>query len=487
MLKKIKKNREKIFLSFIFLLGLFLRIYKLDEIPGELWGDVNEHIIYTKQILKGNFYWNFFGGDGPVFDYLTALFFLIFGKNFLAIKLTTVFIGLLILYFSYLILKKIEKEKFVIYFTLFLMSTSFWLISFSRQAKPYILVLLFIEIFIYLLLNKKYFLSGLILGLGLFTQSSFWGMSIFSFLHWKIFFGFFPFFVLLFSHQIYPEILSSSTSYLGEKIGHKLSLLQKIHNFFENVFDNFQSIIFKGDVVFRHNIPGRPILDYFLAIFFIIGFFIFLKNILFDLKKRKINLFLFFVFIFSQFSSFLDISNPQNSPSFGRMIGTAFFVYYICSLGIFYFYSKLIFNFKKIFLPKLFLFFLLFFVFFKNFYDYFFIYPKKLPNKNIPYGKIITDDIKKEFNIDKNQKIIIYGCCWGKSGQPEPKSFSNYLEDKIDFDYFDFFEEEKFCNFIKNKKEKLLIYTINNIKIDCLESFKVKNIDKNFYQKIFVN
>lgn len=110
-----------------------------------------------------------------------------------------------------------------------------------------------------------------------------------------------------------------------------------------------------------------------------------------------------------------------------------------------------------------------------------------MPSSNIPYGKIITDDIKKEFNFDKNIAIIIYGCCWESGGSRSQKSFSNYLEDKIDFDYFDFFEEEKFCNFIKNKKEKLLIYTVNNIKIDCLENFKVKNIDKNFYQKIFVN
>lgn len=106
-------------LVFIILLGLFLRIYKLDEIPGELWGDVNEHMIYGKEILKGDFYWSFFGGDGPIFDYLTALFFLIFGKNFLAIKLTTVFIGLLILYFSYLVLKNRERKACYLFYAFF--------------------------------------------------------------------------------------------------------------------------------------------------------------------------------------------------------------------------------------------------------------------------------------------------------------------------------------------------------------------------------
>lgn len=303
MVKIINRHKEKIILFFIFLLGFFLRVYKLDKIPGELWGDVNEHIIYAKGILQGKLHVGW-GGNGPIFDYLVALFFLIFGKNFLAIKLTTVFIGILVLYFGYLITKKINDNKIVIYLISFLMSTSFWLISFSRQAKPYILVLLFVELFIYLYLNKRYFLSGLILGLKLFVQSSFWGMSIFSLFHWQIFLIFLPFFILIFFHQIYPEILLSSTSYLGEKIGHNLDTWQKIKYFIENVFDNFQSIIFKGDIVFRHNIPGRPILDYFLGLFFIIGFFIFFKKILFNFKKRKINLFLILIFIFLNFLHF---------------------------------------------------------------------------------------------------------------------------------------------------------------------------------------
>ncbi|MCX7956209.1 MAG: glycosyltransferase family 39 protein [Patescibacteria group bacterium] len=475
--KIIKKNKEKIFLVLVFLLAFFLRVFKLDNIPAEIWGDVNEHIIYTKEILSGKLYWDFFGGDGPVFDYLTALFFLIFGKNFLAIKITTVFIGMLILYFAYLILKKITQKKFIQLTTIFLMTSSFWLVSFSRQAKPYILVLLFVEFFIYFFLNKKYFLSGIILGIGLFVQSSFWGMIFFAFLNWKIFLSFSPFFLLIFLHQLYPQIILSSTSYLGEKTGYYLSFNQKIYNFFENIFDNLQSIFLKGDIVFRHNIPNRPILDVFLSLFFIFGLIIFLREMFTIKNKLKINLFLISVFIFSQFASFLDITNPLNSPSFGRMIGAGFFIYYICSLGLSGFYYKL----RQINLKftNIFIFFIFTFIFFKNFYDYFFIYPKTLPNNNIPYGKIITDDIKKE-----NKKIIkiVYGCCWGEWGQPEPKSILNYLE-KENIKYFDFFEKNELCNFVKNQKQDVLIYTQKNINIDCLDNFKIERIEKDFYQK----
>ncbi|MCM8788080.1 MAG: glycosyltransferase family 39 protein [Candidatus Omnitrophica bacterium] len=481
-------KKEKMVFFLILLFSFLIRIFKLNEIPAELWGDVNEHIIYAKNILKSNFYWGFFGGDGPLFDYLVALFFLFFGKNFLIIKISTVFVGILVIYFAYLIAKKINNNnKLTIYLVPFLMSTSFWLISFSRQAKPYILVLLFVELFIYSYLNKRFFLSGLILGLGLFVQSSFWGMTIFSLLHWKIFLPFLPFFILIFRNQIYPDILLSESSYLGEKIGHNLSFLDKTKNFFGNVFDNFQSIFLKGDIVFRHNIPGRPILDIVSSIFFIIGLIFFFKETLTNKKKLKINLFLFLVFICSQFSSFLDIANSQNSPSFGRMIGAAFFIYYLCSLGMFYFYKKISFVLKDSFFSKLFLFSLLFFIFFKNFYDYFYIYPENLPNKNIPFGKIITDDIKKELNFDKNKNIIIYGCCWGEWGQPEPKSISNYLEDKVIINYFDFFDQDKLCNFIKNKRETILIYTSNKATIYCLKDHNINFLKNNFYQKIFIN
>lgn len=164
------------------------------------------------------------------------------------------------------------------------------------------------------------------------------------------------------------------------------------------------------------------------------------------------------------------------------MIGSAFFVYYICSLGIFFIYHRLNQMIREKTYQKLFLFSLLFFIFAKNFYDYFFVYPKTLPNQNVAYGKIITDDIKKE---NKKYLKIVYGCCWGEWGQPEPKSILNYLEDKIDIYYFDFFETSKLCNFIENKNN-ILIYTKDNIEIDCLSDFEIDKINKDFYQKILI-
>lgn len=479
-----ERSKKYIFLIIIF--SLLVRIFLIDKIPAEMWGDVNEHFQYAREILNGNLRYKFWGGDGPIFDYLVAIFFKIFGYSFEIIKLTTAFLGVLIIYLSYVISKKLSNKKLIYYLTPFLMSFSFWLISFSRQAKPYILVLLFVELFLYFFLNKKYFLSGIILGVGLFAQSSFWGMMFLIFFNWKIFLSALPFVIFLFFNEIKPEILNNNLSYLGEKTGKYLSFNTKIINFFSNVFDNFQSYFFRGDVVFRHNIPYQPVLDIFSSIIFFIGFIIFIKEFIKNKKIRFNYIVIFLVFIFSQLASFLDIANPQNSPSFGRMIGSAFFIYFILAKGLVFLYEKI--KSKNLLLSKLFLIIYLNFYAIFNFYNYFFIYPQTLPNKNIPFGRLIVEDIIKNYN-KSNSKIFLFTCCWGEWGQPEPKSIENYLISKK-YSYFNnyifIYDYEELINLIDiNKSKKIIIYTNPFITNFNYSFFQNKKINLQIQKLIF--
>jgi len=62
-------------LILILLLSLVLRLYLLDTLPGEMWGDVNEHYELAQRILQGKFFYHYdFGGDGPLISYLIAFF-----------------------------------------------------------------------------------------------------------------------------------------------------------------------------------------------------------------------------------------------------------------------------------------------------------------------------------------------------------------------------------------------------------------------------
>lgn len=76
----------------------------------------------------------------------------------------------------------------------------------------------------------------------------------------------------------------------------------------------------------------------------------------------------------------------------------------------------------------------------------------------MPFGKIIADDIRKE---DKKSLKIIYDCCWGEWGQPEPKTISNLLGKKeFNFRYIDKYETCLDCDFFNSLKEnKVIIYT----------------------------
>lgn len=192
------------------------------------------------------------------------------------------------------------------------------------------------------------------------------------------------------------------------------------------------------------------------------------------------------MFIFSQLASFLDIANPQNSPSFGRMIGSAFFIYFILAKGLVFLYEKI--KSKNLLLSKLFLIIYLSFYAIFNFYNYFFIYPQTLPNKNIPFGRLIVEDIIKNYN-KSNSKIFLFTCCWGEWGQPEPKSIENYLISKK-YSYFNnyifIYDYEELINLIDiNKSKKIIIYTNPFITNFNYSFFQNKKINLQIQKLIF--
>lgn len=160
----------------ITLFGLLLRLFQLDTLPGEIWGDVIEHYKLTQSILHGDFFFDYrFGGDGPLFSYVNSFLSFFFGLSFYSLKLSTAIAGTLLVFFSFYLTQEYFKNKKISYITSFLMAISFWSLSFSRQAKPHIFVPFFITLTFLFALKKKKILSGLFLGLGMYTQAGFWG------------------------------------------------------------------------------------------------------------------------------------------------------------------------------------------------------------------------------------------------------------------------------------------------------------------------
>lgn len=104
--------------------------------------------------------------------------------------------------------------------------------------------------------------------------------------------------------------------------------------------------------------------------------------------------------IFSIFPTSLDVKNYLNNPSMGRTLGMVSVIYMIVAYGIYrlslkFNSDKKIFYYSTIFLLILFI----------NFYHYFFIYPKTLPNQNIPFDKIIAKELD---NYDEKNSFCSY-------------------------------------------------------------------------------
>lgn len=468
----------------IFFIGLFFRFFILDSLPAAMWGDVIEHYKLAQLILDKKFFYHYnFGGDGPLISYIIAFFSKFFGLSFYTIKLTTAVLGSIWILINYFLGKEFFKNKKIGYLTAYLTAVGFWGVTFSRQGKPYLLAGLMTSLFLYFFLKKRYFISGLILGLGMYSQVSFWGISFFAFKNFFILLGFLIISLPLFiSFLKQPDLLFNSFSYLGEKFIGSL----KINNFFSyflgiinNYLRNILMIFFpgKGDRVFRHNIPFSPALDWIMIIFFFIGLGLMIKGLLKE-KKKKFYL-LFLTMIFSIFPTSLDVKNYLNNPSMGRTLGMVSIIYMIIAYGIYKLSLKFK-NDKKIFYYSI----VSLLIFSINFYHYFFVYPKTLPNQNIPFDRIIARGLD---GYDEKIPFVLVDCCWGEWGQPEPTGIVFQMKKKREY-YF--INSANFLDFFNNSNlNKALIivppffsedFFINQTK-DFHILKKTKIMEKNFY------
>lgn len=411
-------------LLLIILSSLFVRIYLLDSLPGEMWGDVIEHYKYTRDILHGNLFWNYrFGGDGPLFSYIVAFLSSFLGLSFYTLKLTTVLIGVAFTAVVFFLAKELFGKKEIAYISSFLTVASFWSLSFSRQAKPHILVPLFVSLAILFVLKKKHILSGLLLGFGMYAQAGFWGIPLVFLSRLKILsMGLFLALPIIFNFIKALDTSFSANSFFGEKIGLSsgLSILDFFARMTRNLVKNLFSFNVMGDSVFRHNIAGKPHLDNISGLFLLVGFSLICKKIV-EKKDKKLLFYFMIPFFALQIPSILDVNNPLSTPNMGRMIAILPFVYISVAYGVYRIshYIKSVLG-KRLLtnrLVNLLIFLILVVIAGINLFNYFVIYPKGLPNGNTPFGKIIAEKIDT-YPIDT--PIMVVGCCWGDSGQPEP-------------------------------------------------------------------
>ena len=102
-------------------------------------------------ILEGKFPFHYVLGNGPIFFYIASLFSLIVGFNFLALKVTSVVFGLLLVFGGYLFARELFNKEIAL-ITAFLLAVSKWPVIYSRLGLMNIMIPTVISYIFYFLL-----------------------------------------------------------------------------------------------------------------------------------------------------------------------------------------------------------------------------------------------------------------------------------------------------------------------------------------------
>ena len=133
-------KKGKFFFIVVFIFIFIIRLFILDQLPGEWFGDISNVHEYTSQILKGQWPFYIFQSPGPLYHYLIAPLVLLFQrKGYLTYKFASVFVSLLGLLSTYLFVKELFAKKLAL-LTLFTMGISFWYLVWSRLGNSQILI-----------------------------------------------------------------------------------------------------------------------------------------------------------------------------------------------------------------------------------------------------------------------------------------------------------------------------------------------------------
>ena len=350
---------------FLVVCGIFLRFiqinfesYWLDEMVSFWIADPN---ISFKQTIFRNSY---ISQSPPLFDLILKYFFSVFNYDPYTGRYLNLILGIISIPLITLLSLNIKKD-YSFLLTLFLVSTNIYLIKYSQETRPYILVFVLstLNIILYYKLNsnienylKKIFLIfgfitisilnysahpfALIILFSQIFHSLF--LKIFHKKNFKLFFGLFItiiFCYLLGNYKYLIEQLSYKEYFLthenwkfyinyyfsrffGSKIMGLIYLTvliflifkfkKKIFSYENKYFFLFILLIFSYIIPLLYGILKTPVLTDRYIIFVLIPIFLLISNLIFEIKLKKLRIFLiFFLLIPTIVNNYIEIKHRE--------------------------------------------------------------------------------------------------------------------------------------------------------------------------------
>src|SRR6266508_318361 len=120
-------------------LVLFLRLFQLDELQADMYGDIVIQYNYLAEIRHGAWPVRYVLSEGPLYHYLIMPIVALTGMNYFGLKLASVIVSLGVLAATYGLSRRLINDHFAL-LAVFIAGVSSWLLIFSRLGNSQILV-----------------------------------------------------------------------------------------------------------------------------------------------------------------------------------------------------------------------------------------------------------------------------------------------------------------------------------------------------------
>lgn len=350
-------------LFFAFILVLFFRFYRLNEVPIDMISDHAEKLLDINEILYGKFLLFFprnTGREGFQM-YLSALVSLIFGTgiSFLTLKIGTSVLGIFTVVYMYFLGKE-TGNKWVGLFALILCGIGYWPNVISRIGLRFTLYSAFTAPALYYLfrgLRRKRWtdlmLSGIFVGIGLHGYSPYRVVPILMiigiilyFFHYRkseklkfavlglVIAGFAALVIFL---PLLRYLFDQPQMFTYRTLTRVSSLEAPLPGpawqiFFNNFWQAIIMPFYNNGIIWVHSIPRRPALDVVSAVLLLVGLVV---SILRYIKQKDWRiLFLIISIPFLMLPSILSLAFPIENPSLNRTAGALVPVFLMAGFGL---------------------------------------------------------------------------------------------------------------------------------------------------------
>jgi 4-amino-4-deoxy-L-arabinose transferase-like glycosyltransferase len=409
-------------------LALFVRLFELDSLQNEVFGDIQIVHQYVESIFIGDWPVRFTLSAGPLYHYLIAPIVAIAGLNYLGLKLASVVVSLGALLATYALSRRLVDDRFALLATA-IAGVSSWLLIFSRLGNSQILVPVLTTGALWLIVRfaqrsrtADLIACAVVSALGLYTYPQSFVLPGVSFitlvcLRWAghpIAWADLRRFVLAtivcalpFAGIVSLDPDNFFSGYIGGKIVAEGSWVSAL---LSNIVDALLAFHIRGDEIFRGNPAFLPHLDQVSGLLFLGGIGYWLAP-----ARRRWSPVLLVPFALLQLPSILVLGRTSEVPSASRTLGVAPIAYILAASGLWWLVQALTrLDRRRIGLALAGV--LLGAIVLLNTQRYFGAYMDGLPYHNTPIGyrvAVLAD------SLPPDTQVYIVGCCW-ESEMPEP-------------------------------------------------------------------